>query len=107
MTVIEEKGEPLLGRKTAMGLEVLKLQVPKQFVNNVTDHIARHRALFYGTGKLKDYQLKLHVDPQIQPVAQPVRRTALSLRGKIEKKLEEPLHEDIIEKVDGQIRGCT
>ena len=100
-TVIEEKGEPLLGRQTAMELGVLKLQVPKQFVNNVTDHIARHRALFHGIGKLKDYRLKLHIDPQIQPVAQPVRRTAFSLRGKIEKTLQELLHEDIIEKVDG------
>ena len=66
-------------------------------MNNVTDHIARHRALFHGVGKLKDYQLKLHIDPQIQPVAQPVRRTAFSLRGKIEKKLEELLHGHIIE----------
>ena len=56
-TVIEEKGEPLLGRKTAVELGVLKLQVPKQFVNNVTDHIARHRALLHGIGKLEDYQL--------------------------------------------------
>ena len=38
-TVIEGKGEPLLGRKTAMELGVLKLQVPEQFVNNVTDRI--------------------------------------------------------------------
>ena len=100
-SAIEEKGEPLFGGKTAMELGVLKLQVPKQSVNSVTDHIARHRALFDDIGKLKDYQLKLHIDPQIQPVAQPVRRTAFSLRGKIEKKLEELLHEDIIEKVDG------
>ena len=84
-----------------MELGILKLQVPKQFVNSVTDHIARHGALFHSIGKLKDYQLKLHIDPQIQPVAQPVRRTAFSLREKIEKKLEELLHEDIIEKVDG------
>ena len=47
-TVIEEKGEPLLGTKTAVELGVLKLQVPiylKQFVNNVTDHIARQSSV--------------------------------------------------------------
>ena len=100
-SVIEGKGEPLLGRKTAIELGVLKLQVPEQYVNNVTDRVASHRVLFQGVGKLKDYQLKLHIDPQLQPVAQPVRRTAFSLRGEIEKKLEELLQADIIEKVDG------
>jgi hypothetical protein len=100
-TVIEGKGEPLLGRKTATELGVLKLQIPEQFVNSVTDRVARHKVLFQGIGKLKEYQMKLHIDPQVRPVAQSVRRTAFSLRGKIEEKLDELLHEDIIEKVDG------
>ena len=55
---------------------------------------------FGGIGKLKDYQLKLHIDTEVQPVAQPLRRPAFSLREKIEKKLDELLHEDIIERVD-------
>ncbi|CAB4009281.1 Transposon Tf2-6 poly, partial [Paramuricea clavata] len=100
-TVIEGKGEPLLGRKTATELGVLKLQIPEQFVNSVTDRVARHKVLFQGIGKLKEYQMKLHIDPQVRPVAQSVRRTAFSLRGKIEEKLDELLREDIIEKVDG------
>ena len=90
-TVIEGKGEPLLGRKTATELGVLKLQIPEQFVNSVTDRVARHKVLFQGIGKLKEYQMKLHIDPQVRPVAQSVRRTAFSLRGKIEEKLDELL----------------
>ncbi|CAB4015033.1 Hypothetical predicted protein, partial [Paramuricea clavata] len=100
-TVIEGKGEPLLGRKTATELGVLKLQIPEQFVNSVTDRVARHKVLFQDIGKLKEYQMKLHIDPQVRPVAQSVRRTAFSLRGKIEEKLDKLLREDIIEKVDG------
>jgi hypothetical protein len=67
----------------------------------VTDRVARHKVLFQGIGKLKEYQMKLNIDPQVRPVAQSVRRTAFSLRGKIEEKLDELLREDIIEKVDG------
>ena len=50
---------------------------------------------------MKDFQLNLHIDQQVQPVAQPLRRPAFSLREKIEKKLDELLQEDIIEKVEG------
>jgi hypothetical protein len=91
LTVIEGKGEPLSGRTTATELGVLKLQIPEQFVNSVTDRPARHKVLFQGIGKLKEYQMMLHIDPQVRPVAQPVRRTAFSLRGKIEEKLDELL----------------
>jgi hypothetical protein len=68
-TVIDGKGEPLLGRKTATELGVLKLQIPEQFVNSVTDRVSRHKVLFQGIGKLKEYQMKLHIDPQVRPVA--------------------------------------
>ena len=103
-TVIQGRGEPLLGRESAMKLGVLKLQVPGISVNSVVDRnelIAKHQAVFGGIGKLKDYQLKLHIDTEVQPVAQPLRRPAFSLREKIEKKLDELLHEDITERVDG------
>ena len=87
-----------------MMLGVLKLQVPGISVNSVVDRnelIAKHQAVFEGIGKLKDYQLKLYIDTEVQPVAQPLRCPAFSLREKIEKKLDELLHEDITERVDG------
>ena len=60
--------------------------------------------MFSGVGKLKDYQLKLHVNKDIKPVAQPVRRLPFGLRDKVDKKLDELLKEDIIEEV---INGPT
>ena len=63
--------------------------------------MTRYKDVFTGIGKLKDFQLNLHIDQQVQPVAQPLRRPAFSLREKIEKKLDELLQEDIIEKVEG------
>ena len=80
--------------------------------------------VFAGVGKLKNYQLKLHVDKTVQPIVQPVRRLPFGLREKVEKKLDELLEKEIIEEVsnapttllsplvalpkpDGDIRICV
>ena len=51
--------------------------------------------------KLKDYELKLHIDESVRPVAQPVCRIPFSRRAKVNEKLDELLKLDVIEKVDG------
>ena len=60
-----------------------------------------YKEIFEGVGKLKDYQVKLHVNPDVPPVAQPVRRTPFSLRDKVKEKIEELVAMDIIEPVEG------
>ena len=57
--------------------------------------------MFQGLGKLKGYQLKLHIDESVQLVAQPVRRIPFSRRAKVSERLEELLKLDVIEKVEG------
>ena len=52
-------------------------------------------------GKLSDYQLKLHIDPEVKPVAQKPRRIPYPLKEKVTKKINELLDLDIIEKVSG------
>ena len=101
VTVVKGQGESLLGRETATELGVLKLQIPVNHVVDYSELMTRYKDVFTGIGKLKDFQLNLHIDQQVQPVAQSLRRPAFSLREKIEKKLEELLQEDIIEKVEG------
>ena len=44
---------------------------------------------FKGLGKLKGYQLKLHVNENTVPVAQPIRRIPLIRREKVVAKIEE------------------
>ena len=102
VTVIKLQGEPSLGRESATELGILKLQVPLNCVVRVdqSEMTARFKDLFTGIGKLKDFQLKLQVDEQVQPVVQPLRRPTFSLKEKIEKKLGELLREDIIEQVE-------
>lgn len=54
---------------------------------------------FNGVGKLKDFQLTIPINKDIQQVAQPLRRIPYSLRDKLSKKLKELESLDIIEQV--------
>ena len=57
--------------------------------------------VFAGFGKLPDYKVHVHIDPNVTPVAQPARRIPFHLRAKVEEKLKELMDMDIIEKVSG------
>ena len=46
--------------------------------------------MFHGLGKLKNYQIKLHIDEEAPSVAQPHRRVPFHVR----KQLEEQLRRD-------------
>ena len=71
-------------------------------VNGGTDGIAdRFPKVFSGVGKLSDYQLKLHIDPEVRPVAQKPRRVPYPLKEKVTRKINELLDLDSIEKVSG------
>jgi len=95
--VIKGEGRPILGRKTAMQLGVLKINLPE--VNLVEEEF---KGLFSDkVGQLSNYQVELHVKLDAKFVAQPCRRIPYSLRGKLEKKLEQLVEMDIIEKVEG------
>jgi len=51
--------------------------------------------------KLKDYQLKLNIDPTVPPVVHNSRPTPLHYRAKVEAKLKQLEDQDIIEQVTG------
>ena len=54
--------------------------------------------LFQGIGQLKNFEVKLHIDPTVSPVAQPARRIPFHMRRKVSAALED---DDIIETVAG------
>ena len=68
---------------------------------NVKNLINEYSGLFEGIGKLKDKEIKLHIDESVPPVAQPHRRIPFHMREKVEKELQRLEQLDIIEKVDG------
>ena len=130
-TVVESRGKALLGKDTAEKLNVLRVGPPNSpqaysitSEGTSVDIVKNFADVFSGVGKLKNFQLKLHVNKDVKPVAQPVRRLLFGLRDKVDRKLDELLKEDIIEEVpsgptewvsplvvvpkpDGDIRVCV
>ena len=101
-TVIEGKGQALLGSETATQLNVLKLgEAVDVNVLKQDDIFDKYKSCFEGLGKLIDFQLDITIDENVKPVAQPVRRVPFSLRGKLEEKLNELVELNIIEKAEG------
>ena len=120
-----------LGKDTAEKLNVLRVGPPNSpqaysitSEGTSVDIVKTFADVFSGAGKLKNFQLKLHVNKDVKPVAQPVRRLLFGLRDKVDRKLDELLKEDIIEEVpsgptewvsplvvvpkpDGDIRVCV
>ena len=105
-TVIKGDGRPLLGKRTAEQLDVLRVGPEKEEEvytvteqGNDVDIREKYPALFTGVGKLKGYKLKLHINEDVTPVAQPVQRLPFGLRDKVDEKLDELLDMGIIEEV--------
>ena len=107
VTVVKGQGESLLGREMATELGVLKLKIPLNSVVDYSELMTRYKDVFTGIGKLKDFQLNLHIDQRVQRVAQPLRRPAFSLREKIEKKLMNFSRKILLRKLKVQRLGKT
>ena len=69
----------ILGCSTGRELGVLKLGLE---VNVLTEAELKQKypECFEGVGKLKEFQLEIHIDPTFKPVSQKPRRIPFSLR---------------------------
>ena len=106
--VIKGNGKPLIGRKSATELGLLhigmvnSLSLDQSNTQENTDSIVRSfEDRFKGTGRLKDFQLDLHVDKSVTPVAQPLRQIPFKMKQHVEDKIDELERNDIIEKTSG------
>ena len=105
--VMPGTADTLLGRSSSDELGFLKIGVTVNACEsrNVTDKKAALKAkyphVFNGLGKLKTFQLKLHVDESVTPVSQAIRRIPFSRKQKVVDKLEELEALGVIEKVNG------
>ena len=79
-TVVKGPGKTLLGKYTAEKLNVLRVGPPSNPLactitskGDAGDVLKDFADIFQGVGKLKDFQLKLHINKNVKPVAQPVR----------------------------------
>ena len=117
--IVVRTGHCWLGYLTATDLGILHVDPAGTLgtgnCNTVDDTLvgqlkAKYPSVFHGIGKLKGYQLKLHVDPSVTPVVQKMRRVPFSLKDKVHDvtaKVNELLEKDIIEKVEGPSCCCT
>ena len=90
----------LMNGQTAKELELLRMD-DNQVVNHVSHITDKHPDLFRGVGKLIDYSVHLHVNPNVQPVAQSHRIIPFHQRKAVELDLKRLESEDIIERVVG------
>ena len=104
-TVYVMKGNAtgLLSAGTSKALDLLQLQAPEQVHKIETQStsliVDEYQDRFKGIGKLVDFQVKLHVDPNVEPVAQNYRRMPYSMCDAVSDKLNSLMDDDIIEKV--------
>ena len=72
-TVVKGPGRPLLGKNTAEKLGVLRVGPDVCSLTAVkgsdADIREKYAEVFTGVGKLKDFQLKLHIKDDVTPVA--------------------------------------
>jgi len=103
MYVVKGNSASLMCRTTAQALGLLNVsdQVCSVTSDPINSLIQEYTHIFTGVGKLKNFQVKLHTDPDVVPVAQPHRRVPYSLRQKISDKIKELEDSEIIEQVTG------
>ena len=108
--VVTTSGRCLLGHTTSRDLGLLRIGLSASSepaeCNVIGKDLAsalqtKYPKVFSGIGKLKEYRLKLHVDPEVTPVAQKPRRVPFALREKVTAKVEDLIAKDIVERVDG------
>jgi len=105
--VVEGSGGSLLSWKTSQGLSLLQTaqhvgKLPsKPETNTLLDLIEEYDDLFHGLGKLKDYQIKLHIDENVPPVAQPHRRAPFHVRKQLEDQPRCDEELGVIERIEG------
>ena len=63
--------------------------------------IEEYDDLFHGLGKLKNYQIKLHIDEDVSPVVQPHRRVPFHVRKQLEEQLRRDKELGVIECIEG------
>ncbi|CAC5382066.1 unnamed protein product [Mytilus coruscus] len=61
----------------------------------------KYKDIFHGFGKLKDTQMKIHIDNTVKPIVQPHRRIPFHIKKQVEAKLERLERLYIIERVHG------
>ena len=91
----------LLSYESAVGLQIIpEISVISSSSSKSEKLCETYSSIFEGIGKLKDVEIDMHVDPDVQPFQQPHRGIPFHVRKDVEKELEIMKANDLIEEVD-------
>ena len=102
----DAKSGCVIGRNTATELGLLNIAEglhAMKLGNKDNKWKNKYPSLFEGLGKMKNFQLKLNIDKEVEPVSQHLRRIPFHVRKKIEQKIEELIKLDILERVEENV----
>ena len=113
--VIRGNPPPLLCKQTAEALNILSIHIPPNpSVRHITstpdptnDILKSFPGIDQGIGRLKNLEVKLHIDKTVPPVACKHSRVPFHSRDKVAKELQCLQEQDIIEKVSGPTKWIS
>ena len=83
---------------SALGLVTVSVQAIQHCTSNNQRLLEKYGNIFDGIGQLKDFSVKLHIDPTVTPVAQPAHKIPFHMRKQVADKLKALESQGIIEK---------
>ena len=98
--VVSGNKETIIGYQTAVQLQIIPT-ICALSPNRYMDLCDKYHKVFQGLGKLKNREIKFHIDESVVPVAKSPRRIPFHLRDQVPEELERLEKLDVIEKVEG------
>ena len=107
--IISGSCDPILSGNAALQLGIIQfnkteeafqpiLMIEKESKGNLQNILAEYPQNFSGLGKLKDYKVKLHCNPEVKPVNVPAHSFPYHLKERAQKAVDEMIKQDVIEE---------
>ena len=107
--IISGSCEPILSGTASMQLGIIDFKAaadtyePIRMIDPQTEPLNRQHLqdipLDLGLGRLRGYEVKLHIDKGVKPIATPPRSTPYHLQERVQKLLDEMITNDVIEEL--------
>ena len=105
--VVKGEVEALLSGAASEALGIISFHGDGEVRRSVAEdpsnqvYFSKFPSLFSGVGKMKNYKVKFHIDPNVPPVAHPKRSAPYHLQGKLDKEIERMEKAGVIEDHEG------
>lgn len=103
--VVPNKVTPILGSRTAITLNLRRVGSPDRIAviedeqSSLSTLLSKYEDRFTGLGKLKDTDVKVHINSRVTPVVQKARRLPILIQKEVDHEIDKLLESGVIEKV--------